>query len=150
MDDYDAAAIVGQFAGLDDKETSAALTPSTLIKRFCGTEVSAVYSQSHAPQRDEALDAMVSRGFCGYIGGLGEPLDTGFGDGWEFMGYLQSRGWRPLPTKGDWPYLAYLHWPARDGEPEAIISYCEADLTVWQFTSHEAANVFYRSLEAAP
>lgn len=165
-DGHDAASIVGRMAGLGDQEPKPPVTPSQLVQRFCADtsamRAAAAGDASAAEVRERLKDMSPDppvgdrsdaksltryRGFCGYMGGRGDMMVTGFDDGYTFMGYLGERGWRDLPRKGDWPYVVYLRWPARDDEPETIIEYCEADLTVWQFDNHDAAVAFYNTIK---
>lgn len=114
------------------------VTPERLIARFCdGTET-------------RIKGGARRKGFCGYSGGRGDSLLTGFDDGYEFMGYLEARGWRAIAEKGDWPYVVYLYWPARDGTSAAICEYCEADFTIWTFDTPGGAQAFYKTLRNAP
>lgn len=168
-DGHDAASIVGQMLGLGDQSapTPERVPPSALITRFCAdtsamrAAVADAGSTAEAmaklkdmepgaavAHRDEAGLTMY-RGHCGYSGGRGDRLATGFDDGYDFMGYLTEHGWRALSSKGNWPYVVWLRWPALDGEPETMIEYCEADLTVHQFDTHEAARAFYAGIRDA-
>jgi hypothetical protein len=142
MGEYDAASVVGQQAGRTTPEKK--VTPEDLILRFCtNVDEGLVASPGVTVERRKTT----ARGHCGYMGGRGDSLVTGFDDGYDWMGYLCDRGWKPLPGKGDWPYVVYLAW--RDGE-YAIAEYCEADLTVWRFESAEAAQEHYRGLRDCP
>lgn len=150
-DQHDAASNVARIAGLGAGDPpKAKVPPSALIARFCTDVPEGLVSSAHGPRRDDKTDAMVSHGFCGYSGGSGDLMVTGFDDGYTFMGHLGERGWRDLADKGDWPYVVFMRWPASDGEPETIIEYCEADLSVWQFDTHDAAVAFYRSIRDQP
>jgi hypothetical protein len=141
-----AADNVARLAGLTEPQTP--VPPSVLIARFCtpGPQLEGLVSRAGTSVEDGIT---VSRGYCGYLGGRGDYLTTGFDDGYCFMSYLGDRGWLDLPAKGDWPYVVYLRWPA-DEEREALCEYCEADLTVWQFDTHAAAAAFYAGLRDAP
>lgn len=75
---------------------------------------------------------------------------TGFDDGYDFMGNMQAAGWRPLTSKGDWPLVVYMRWPATTDTKEAIAEYLEGDLTVWQFENHEQAKQFFTTLRNCP
>jgi hypothetical protein len=138
MSDHDATTVVGQLAGTDGGEQAEPITPERLIGRFCSS-----------PVRHEGDAFSKAIGFCGYNGhNVDDAFLSGFDDGYDFMGHLGDRGWQPLHAKGDWPYVVYMAYRAR--EPYAIAEYCEADLTVWTFDSGEAAQAFYRELRDAP
>lgn len=168
MSEHDAASNVARLAGLG--EAKAPIPPSALIARFCADTTAIQRAVDTAANMTEAREA-ASRidvgpavakrnegrgftqyhGFCGYSGGRGDdPMVTGFDDGYTFMGHLGEHGWRDLPAKGDWPYVVWMRWPASDDEPETLAEYCEADLSVWQFDSHDAARRFYASINDAP
>lgn len=168
-DGDDAASIVGRMAGLGAEDPPPApVPPSALVARFCGDTGAMMRKAEEAGSTAEARDMLKDmspdapkgarsdakgytrfKGFCGYGGGRGDMLVTGFDDGYSFMGYLGERGWRSLHAKGDWPYVVWMRWPGSDGEPETLIEYCEADLGVWQFDNHEAAVKFYNSIKEA-
>lgn len=137
MGEYDAASVVAQLSDLTAPQD--AVGPERLVQSFFG---------DGAPEAKEGMS--VYRGFCGYRGGTGDSLETGFDEGYDYLGYLADRGWRPLPEKGNWPYVVYLLWPVRDGGSAAIAEYCEGDLTVWVFDTPDAAKRHYASLEDAP
>jgi hypothetical protein len=90
-----------------------------------------------------------SEGFCGYIGGSGDELVTGFDDGYTFMGYLQERGWRALHGKGNWPYVVVLRYVAEPGR-HVLARYIEADFTVWIADTPEALRAGHAALPDAP
>lgn len=117
------------------------LGPEKLIRRFCKPAATGLAAES-----DTATDGSktVSQGWCGYIGGNGDPMLVGFQDGYEFMGYLADRGWIGVHDKGNWPYVIYLVW-RHQGEV-AIIEYCEGDLTLWQFADLAEATTFADTL----
>lgn len=148
MSEHDAASNVGRLAGLT--EASTPVPPSALIARFCGDAAAAGMTHAHGLRRDDKHNAMKARGFCGFMGGRGDSLVTGFDDGYDFMGFLGDRGWRDLPAKGDWPYVVWMRWPASKDEPDTLIEYCEADLSVWQFDARDAAQAFYKAIKDAP
>lgn len=142
---YDAASVVGQMAGLTEPAKTE-VTPAQLIERFCDASLTGdLVAQAGTTTENGAT---VSRGHCGYIGGRGDSMLTGFDDGYDWMGYLGDRGWKDLPGKGDWPYVVYMAYKSR--EPYAIAEYCEADLTVWTFETGEAAQAFYKGLRDCP
>jgi hypothetical protein len=113
------------------------VTPEQLIASF-GRETA----------RNDEKGYTVHKGFCGYSGGGGDLLETGFDDGYFFMGYLEDHGWRGIAEKGDWPYIVYLRW-SHDGV-EAIASYVEGDFKCWVFDNFAAAKALYDSLEDCP
>ena len=148
MAQYDAASIVGQMAGLDDSKPKH-ITPAQLAASFCTAAAQGLRADPGTTTNPEGI--ITSRGFCGYNGERSDnPLVCGFDDGYDFMGNLQAAGWRALPSKGDWPYVVYLRWSATADTKEAIAEYCEGDLTVWQFESHQQAKTFYATLHACP
>lgn len=106
------------------------LTPEALCERFCGSP------DSELP----AGMTMRRRGFCGWTG----QGSLGYDDGYYFMEDLTTRGWRPLASKGDWPYVVYMIYP---GERPTIAEYCEADLSVWSFASVADAKAFVGTLK---
>lgn len=116
---------------------TAPIAPEALAAQFCGD------------WREEADGTRTASGFCGFTGGRGHGFDghCGYDDGYEWMSDLLGRGWRPLPEKGDWPYLVYLSWPSAPGGRPAIAEYCEADLTIWTFPDVAAAKLHYRGLK---
>jgi hypothetical protein len=147
MGDYDAASIVGQLAGLGnsgDKRPDT-VTPDQLIEAFCGDGAAGLVADAGVTEKDGVKTA---RGWCGYRGGRGDSLAVGFDDGYDFMGYLEERGWRALAAKGDWPYLVYLG-TAQDGV-YAVAEYHETDLTVTVLPTSEQATTFYKGLRNAP
>lgn len=137
MGEHDATSVVGQMGELDAARAARPerVTPEQLVGRFCGA-------------RERVNNVETSSGHCGYVGGRGDGMVVGFDDGYDFMGFPTDRGWGPLPAKGDWPYVVYLAYRAR--EPYAIVEYCEGDLAVWVFESGAAAQAFYKSLTDAP
>ena len=144
---YDAAAVVGQTAGL----TSPAepVPPERLIEAFCTNQPHIASYVGDVGRTTVKERVTINRGFCGYNGARNDDsLVTGFDDGYDFMGYLQDRGWRPLPAKGDWPYVVYLRWVPRDGDgtSPAIVEYCEADFTIWTFATPGDAQAHYGTL----
>jgi hypothetical protein len=144
-DRYDANSLAAQLAGMTEPAKEL-VTPEQLIERFCDPSLSGdLVAEAGTAERPHGT---VSRRHCGYAGGRGDSIVVGFDDGYDSIGYLGDRGWEPLPAKGDWPYVVYLAYKPR--EPYAIAEYCEADLTVWTFTTGEAAHAFYRSLKDAP
>jgi hypothetical protein len=147
MGEYDAASIVGQIAGLGNSEARQAdkVTPDQLIEAFCDGGAAGLVADAGVKEKDGIKTA---RGFCGYRGGRGDSLAVGFDDGYDFMGYLGERGWRPLASKGDWPYVVYL-LTEHDGS-YAIAEYCEADLTVTVLPTKEQTATFYDGLRDAP
>jgi hypothetical protein len=149
MPQYDAASIVGQMAGLDPS-TGTPVTPEQLAASFCRPAV-AQGLIADPGTRTTPEGTVVSRGFCGYNGQRSDDfLVSGFDDGYDFMGNLESTGWRALAAKGDWPYIVYMRWPATTDTKEAIAEYCEGDLTVWQFENHQQAKTFYATLRDCP
>jgi hypothetical protein len=147
MGDHDAASNVGRMAGLGNSENRqpAIVTPDQLIEAFCGDGAAALVADAGVTEKDGVKTA---RGWCGYRGGRGDSLAVGFDDGYDFMGYLEERGWRALASKGDWPYHVYLA-TAQDGV-YSVAEYHETDLTVTVLPSEEQARAFYASLPAAP
>lgn len=140
---HDAASVVGQMAGLGAKPAPEPVTPEQLAKAFTTNVPEGLVGQTGA-ERDDAKRCTIYRGFCGYSGGRGDSLETGFDDGYDFMGYLEGHGWQALAAKGDWPYVVYVAYKAR--EPYAIASYVECDFTLWIFDDGQAAQAFYREL----
>jgi hypothetical protein len=149
MTQYDAASIVGQMAGLD-QSPGTPVTPEQLAARFC-TMAAAQGLRADPGTSTDAKGTVISRGFCGYTGESSDDfLVSGFDDGYDFMGNLEASGWRALASKGDWPYVVYMRWPARADTREAIAEYCEGDLTVWQFETHQQAKALYAALRDCP
>jgi hypothetical protein len=146
MSDHDAASVVAQMAGLDRGDPKRFVTPTQLIGRFCDESLSGDLVAWAGTRQEDGMT--VSKGFCGFMGGRGDGLVTGFDDGYSFMGYLGERGWSALAAKGDWPYVVYLAFVPKT--PYAIAGYCEGDLTVWQFPDGERAREFYRDLKDCP
>jgi hypothetical protein len=147
MGEHDAASIVGQLAGLgkaDDKQPEK-VTPDQLIEAFCGDGAAGLVADAGVTENEGVRTA---RGWCGYRGGRGDSLAVGFDDGYDFMGYLGERGWRPLAAKGDWPYVVYM-LTEHEGS-YAVAEYCEADLTVTVLPTKEQTSTFYKSLRDAP
>lgn len=134
MPDHDAISAVTALA----PPATQRIRPGTLIRRFC------------RPVRPTPRHHATAQGFCGYTGGRGDSLLTGFDDGYDFLGYMEEHGWRALPSYGDWPYVVYLAWRDTGAGITAITEYCEADLTVWLFQTHAAARAFLRTLREAP
>jgi hypothetical protein len=143
---HDAASVAMQLADVSTGPAQEPVTPERLVEWFCDPSLSGDLV-ANAGTTDRP-DGTVSRGHCGYVGGRGDSMVVGFDDGYDFMGYLGERGWQPLPAKSDWPYVVYLAYTPR--EPYAIAQYCEADLTVWTFTTGEAAQAFYKAIEDVP
>ena len=136
-DGHDAASVIGQMAGLGaDKPKPVRVTPANLIGRFCT-------DRGVTKNGDK-----IAIGHCGYMGGRGDGMAVGFDDGYDFMGYLDERGWKSLPEFGDWPYVVWLVW-AREGEL-ALAQYCEGDLTVWNFASRAELAEFAKRITPAP
>lgn len=162
MNEHDATSVIGQIAGLTTGDKPKRVPPSALIARFCNQAAAAGLTTAHGPRRESASNMNVSHGFCGFLGGKGDSMVTGFDEGYSFMGYLEEHGWRVLPAKGDWPYVIYMRWmpvpanlgdvvvTALPGEPETLIEYCEADLTVWQFDAYTDLLKFYATLRNIP
>lgn len=141
--DYDAASIVGQLSGLEAQPATRVLVPpSELAERFC--------TDGWKPWRERGVE--VTSGFCGVVSMDRDPMRGGFDEGYSWMGFLSGKGWRPLAAKGDWPYVVYMLWPAREGDQEqaAIAEYCEADLTIWRCADPLALHSLYDGLRAAP
>ena len=147
---YDAASVVARLASLiPDAPASEFVTPEQLVSHFCLTVLEPC-SRSHGWQPLKGRPGTRrATGFCGFSGGRSDQLETGFDDGYDYMGYLDERGWRALDGIGDWPYNVWLFWPARDGQPTALAQYIEGDLTVWQFETLEDAQAFLGSLPDA-
>jgi hypothetical protein len=124
-------------ASVEDRR--AVLPPAGLIERFA---LAPTEASDGSPEGTRTW-----RGFCGFDG------RSGFDDGYAFMADLLDRGWRPLPAKGDWPYLVYVTWVevlGPDLKTYAIAEYCEGDLVVWLFPSRDAAKTYYASLRDCP
>lgn len=135
MSEHDATSIIGQMAGMAPVAHSAA-TVEQLVERFCsGSDADYSGCSACVPRRDDNLAADIYDGFCGYVGGEGDELVTGFDDGYAFMGYLADRGWHPLNEVGQWPYVVYLMRFGEGDELPAVVSYTEADLRVMRFDS---------------
>jgi hypothetical protein len=147
MSEHDAASVVGQQAGLTGAApTPDPVTPEQLAERF-GHAAAELVGDRRGHYRDDEFRFDRWRGFCGYMGGRGDSLIVGFDDGYSFMGYLEERGWRAIPSKGDWPYLVYLYWPGTDASPKpAIVEYCEADFSLWVFDDRDAMKALARTL----
>lgn len=143
MGGHDAASVAAALAGLTEPGKEAPLPPERLAEAFCDRASDGIWSGS----AQKAPRGKTYQGFCGFNGSRGGSLTTGFDDGYDFMGYLQDHGWRPMPGKGDWPYVVVLLWPA---ERRAIAQYCEADLTLWVFEAPEDAKALYAELRDAP
>lgn len=138
---YDGASVVARLAGLvPDAPESEFVTPERLVSCFCNAALRPVADHPGASR---------ARGFCGFNGSRGGPLETGFDDGYDYLGYLDEHGWRALDDVGNWPYDVWVFWPARDGQPATLAQYLEGDLTVWQFESYDGVKAFLRSLLAA-
>lgn len=146
---YDVASVVGGMCGLDESARRL-VTPAQLVERFCTAEVAGGLRAD--PGTSTNAEGMVtSRGFCGCNGARSDdPFVAGFDDGYDFMGNMEAAGWRALASKGDWPLVVYMRWPATTDTKEAIAEYLEADLTVWQFENHEQAKQFFTTLRACP
>lgn len=111
------------------------VTPELLARRF-GTEGS---------RRDDAARMTVHTGFCGLLViGARDRMISGFDDGYDFMGYLEERGWHALASKGNWPYVVYLTYQPR--EPYAVASYCECDFTLYVYDDAAAAIAHIKTL----
>jgi hypothetical protein len=111
------------------------VTPGQLTERFCGKEAAGLRADYGVTTKDGITTA---RGFCGYIGGRGDMLKTGFSDGYDFVEYLNRCGWSWLREKGSWPYVVYMEW--QGDEQTALVEYREGDLTVSVFENvHERA-----------
>lgn len=122
----------------------ALVTPTRLVERFCHEPI---VSAQGAPDETGVTG---HRGFCGVtLLGPRDPMISGFDEGYDLLNYLSERGWRPLPSKGDWPYLVYLKW-VRSGEKVAIAEYCEGDLAVRVFDDPELAARHYAGLPDIP
>lgn len=136
---HDATSIAAQIAGLRSEDTPPhPVTADQLIARFCsGADAEYLGRSACNHRRDDTLAADIDDGFCGYSGGRGDELATGFDDGYAFMGYLVDRGWRALSDLGEWPYVTYLLRRGGPDEKPALVRYVEADLTVWRFDSLE-------------
>ncbi|MBS0592009.1 MAG: hypothetical protein JSR84_00920 [Proteobacteria bacterium] len=148
MGDHDAASIVGRMAGLDSSAGAnppQKVTPDQLIEAFCGDRAAGLVAD---PGESESDGIRTARGHCGYMGGRGDGLAVGFDDGYDFMGYLEERGWRALAAKGDWPYVVYML--TEHGAGYAIAEYCERDLVVTVLPTEEQTRVFYSGLREAP
>lgn len=159
--------VVAQLVGLTATlPCSSFATPDALVRRFCADAVNRAVEATRTPEEARIAAAATKpdpagfrnhsagftryRGFCGLqVIGADDPMVSGFDDGYVFMDHLNERGWRPLASEGDWPYVVWMHSPAREDAPEAICRYLEADLTVWIFDDHEAARLFYRSIKDA-
>lgn len=140
---YDAASIVGQAAGLERTDPQAPITAAQLVKRFCsGADAEYLGRPASSRRRDDDARADIAEGFCGYVGGHGDNLITGYDDGYTFMGHLSAHGWRPLADLGDWPYVVYLFRNGQNDERPTLARYLEADLTVWEFDDLQAAKAF--------
>jgi hypothetical protein len=136
---HDSASIAALLAGLTADQEEP-LGPEALARLYCD---GCPHELVADPGRSEREDGTrVARGFCGFNGSFG------YDDGYSFMGDLEARGWRPLPSKGDWPYLVYMAWV--QGGVIAIAEYCEADLTVWVFADQAAASAHLRTLRDCP
>lgn len=146
MGDHDALSVAGQIAGMGEKLEP--WPPEKLIEAFC-TDVPEGYVADAGERREPGY--VRHRGFCGYTGSSGGPLASGFDDGYDWMGHLTDHGWRPLPNKGDWPYVVYMHWRRSPEQPQfAIAEYCEADLNVWLFDDVKAMKKLYGELRDCP
>lgn len=147
MGEHDATSIVGQLAGITNEAAKlAAVTPAELIGRFCNEQARGLVADPGSKVGEDGTET--ARGHCGYCGGRGDSIVTGFDDGYDFMGYLSDRGWKPIAAKGDWPYVVYMTYDPR--EPYAIAEYCEGDLTVWTFANVETARAHLRGLRDCP
>jgi hypothetical protein len=143
MSEHDAASIVGQLAGLNSGNPSVSpVIPEDLISRFCDDRAEGLRAD---PGTTVDAGTTINRGWCGYIGGRGESMAVGFDDGYDFLGFLGDHGWKPLSAKGNWPYVVYL--ATRDEDHWVVAGYCEADLTVWQFSTEGDFRNFYEGLE---
>lgn len=147
MGDHDAASVVGQMAGLNSHSGSRPekVTPDKLIEAFCGESAAGRIPDPGVTAKD---DVKTARGHCGYVGGRGDSLMTGFDDGYDFMGYLGERGWKPLYEKGDWPYVVFML--TKHDESYAVAEYCEGDLVVKVLPTQEKTTAFYEGLRDAP
>lgn len=140
---YDAASIVGQAAGLDGGQPRPTITATQLVARFCsGADAEYLGRPACSTRRDTELRADIAEGFCGYVGGRGDLLASGFDDGYTFMGHLTAHGWRPIHEAGEWPFVIYLYRKGGDDERPTLIRYVEADLTVWQFDDIASVKTF--------
>lgn len=149
MGDHDIASALVTHMGAG--ETRTPVTPGQLIEAFCSDRDHG-YVGATASERVEEDGTRISRGFCGYNGrrDTKDSLLTGFDTGYDLMGYLEERGWRALSSKGDWPYVIYLRWAGTEEKPGgAIVEYCEADFTVWEFATATAAHALYATLRDA-
>ncbi|MBJ7469703.1 MAG: hypothetical protein JHD16_00295 [Solirubrobacteraceae bacterium] len=146
---HDATSIVAQIAGLSTSRATP-ITAAQLVDRFCsGADTEYLGRPACCHRRDDTIAADIDDGFCGYSGGRGDELVTGFDDGYAFMGYLADRGWRSLPSLGDWPYVVYLVRRGSDREQPALVRYVEADLTVWRFDTVDDLRRFLTEHAAA-
>jgi len=136
VSEHDAASVVAGMAGLTaDRPPAEKFTPQQLVQRFCGQ-----------PESQDGTTTYL--GSCAYMGGTGSGIEVGFDEGYEFMGCLQERGWSPLASKGDWPYVIHMRWGGAG--VHAIATYVEGDLTVKVFASHIPAKAYFDSLEDCP
>ena len=147
MGDHDHLSIAGQIAGAGAPAGSNRdpITPEQLIEAFCGERAAGLVAD---PGITGADGRRTARGWCGYRGGRGEGLAVGFDDGYDFLGRLSDRGWRPLPEKGDWPYVVYLLATFDGGH--AVAEYCEADLTVTILPTKDELASFLGELRDTP
>ncbi|HEX4732504.1 MAG TPA: hypothetical protein VH299_14635 [Solirubrobacterales bacterium] len=147
MGDHNAASIVGQAAGLGGSAVPRPdhISPEQLIEAFCNESAAGLVAD---PGVSESDGVRTGRGWCGYRGGRGDSIAVGFDDGYDFLGYLSERGWRPLASKGDWPYVVYMV-AAFDGG-YAVAEYCETDLTMTILPTRHQLETFCGELRDAP
>jgi hypothetical protein len=121
--------------------TQTKVTPAELVERFCGERAVGYVA-------DPGTRGNVSRGFCGYLGGGGDTLLTGFDGGMEFIDRLGHGGWRPLHDVGAWPYVCHVIYRDDAAAEFAHAVYCEGDLTITTFESLEALSAHMEQVQA--
>lgn len=147
MSQHDTTSSASQGTRLEDTEKPGDLVlPAQLVARFCGEAARGIRAD---PGTSTEGGITTSRGFCGYIGGRGDGMVTGFDEGYDWMDYLFSRGWRPLAEKGDWPFRIYMLWRHK-GQKTVIAEYVEGDLTIWEFATPELMKTHYAGLSDCP
>jgi len=79
-----------------------------------------------------------------------QPLRAWIGDrppgtdeGYDFISWAESRGFRAAPSLGDWPFVVVSIEPAPAGNPVAALAYIEGttSLTIWRSMAEARASL---------